>query len=150
MQADRLFKHWQPDKCHKLTEIRLRRRDVEMAVICGEMEFNLYGGEGDERVENIPTFQYMGQPLDQTDDDWPAVWQNIMRERSVWGKLGTNLTGGVRSQGVGKFLQGGGAGNSILWVRNVGPFSVNGKEDIGDAHGVPENDHGEESKAIRR
>ena len=56
MQAYRLFKHRQSDKCHKLTEIRLRRRDVDMAVRCGEMEFNLNGEEGDERVENVPTF----------------------------------------------------------------------------------------------
>ena len=45
----------------------------------------------------------------------------------------TTLTGGGISQGVGEFLQGGGAGDSILWVENVGPFGVNGKEDIWDA-----------------
>ena len=56
--------------------------------------------------------------------------------------------GGGRKQVVGKFLQGGGAGNSIVWVRNVGPFGVNVKEDIEDAHGVPANDHGEESEEI--
>ena len=54
----------------------------------------------------------------------------------------TTLTGGGISQGVGKFLQVGGAGNYIVWVRNVGPFGVNGKEDTGDAHRVPTNDHG--------
>ena len=62
-----------------------------MAARCGEMEFNLDGEEGDERVENVPTFQYMGQPLDQADDDWPYMRQNIMRTRSVWGILGTLL-----------------------------------------------------------
>ena len=31
-------------------ERRLRRRDVEIAERCGEIEFNLYGEEGDERV----------------------------------------------------------------------------------------------------
>ena len=46
------------------------------------------------------------------------------------------------SQGVGEFLQGVGTVNSIVWVGNVGPFSVNGKEDIGDAHGFPANVHG--------
>ena len=68
---------------------------------------------------------------------------------SVWSR-GTNSTGGGISQGVGKFLQGGGAGDSIVWVGNVGPFGVNDKEDREDAHGVPENDHVEESEAIRR
>ena len=32
----------------------------------------------------------------------------------------------------------------------MGYFKVNGKEDRGDAHKVPVNDHGEESEAIRR
>ena len=39
----------------------------------------------------------------------------------------TNLTGGGRYQGVGMFLQGGGAGDSIVWVRNVGTFGINDK-----------------------
>ena len=56
---------------------------------------------------------------------------------------GTTLMGGGRSQGVGKFLQGGVAGNSIVWVGNVGHFGINGKEDKGEKHEVPENDHGE-------
>ena len=37
------------------------------------------------------------------------------------------LTGGGRYQGVGKFLQGDCAGDSIVWVGNVGSFGVNGK-----------------------
>ena len=60
------------------------------------------------------------------------------------------LTVGGRSQGVGNFLQGGGAGDSIVWVVNVGHLGVNVKEDRGDAHRVPVNDHGEGSEAIRR
>ena len=44
-------------------ERQIQRRDVEMAAMCGEMEFNLDGDEGDERVGNVPTFRYMGQPL---------------------------------------------------------------------------------------
>ena len=88
-QADRLFKHKHLNKCHKSTEIRIRRRDVEMASRCGEIEFNLDGEEVDERVENVPTFRYMGRPLYQTDDDWTAVQRNIMHARSVRGSLGT-------------------------------------------------------------
>ena len=55
------------------------------------MEFNLDGEEGDERVENVPTFRYLGRPLDQMDDDCPAMRRNIMRARSVWGRLETLL-----------------------------------------------------------
>ena len=69
--------------------------------------------------------------------------------RSGGGKV-QYFDGRGRSQGVGKFIQGDGTGDTIVWVRNVGPFGVNGKEDRGNAHGVPENDHGEESETIRR
>ena len=55
----------------------------------------------------------------------------------------TTLAVGGRYQGVGKFLQVGGAGDSIVWVGYVGPFGVNGEEERGDTHGVPYNDNGE-------
>ena len=48
--AAELFKHMQLDKCNKATEIRLRRRDVDMAERCGEMEFSLEGVEVFDRV----------------------------------------------------------------------------------------------------
>ena len=64
MQASRIFKHRHLDKCHKLTERQIWRRDVEMVARCGEMEFNLDREEGDERVENVLTFRYMGRHLD--------------------------------------------------------------------------------------
>ena len=62
----------------------------------------------------------------------------------------TTSKGGDVSQGVSRFLHGGGTGDFIVWVINVGPFCVNVKEDRGEAHRVPANDHGEEIKAIRR
>ena len=40
-------------------------------------------------VEGVENFKYLGQNLDQTDDDWPSVRKNIMRARLVWGRLGT-------------------------------------------------------------
>ena len=43
----------------------------------------------------------------------------------------TASTGGGITQGVSNFLQGGGVYNSIVWVRDVGPFGVNGKEGRG-------------------
>ena len=35
--------------------------------------------------------KYLGRSLDQTDDDWMAVRQNIMRASLVWGRMGTLL-----------------------------------------------------------
>ena len=91
MPAARIFKHWHSDNCNKATERRLRRRYMDMAESCGEMEFSVYGVEGEERVENVPTSRYWGRPLDQTNDDWLAVQRNIMYARSVWGILGTMI-----------------------------------------------------------
>ena len=62
----------------------------------------------------------------------------------------TASTGGGRTQGVGNFLQGGDASDSIIWVGDVGPFGVNGKEGRGDTNGVPETDYGDVRKAVRR
>ena len=53
----------------------------------------------------------------------------------------TSTRGGI-SQGVGKFLQGIGAGDYIVWVVDVGPFGVSGEEDRGETHGVHATDRG--------
>ena len=47
-----------------------------------------------------------------------------------------------RTQGVRNFLQGGSAGDFIVWVGEMVPFGVNGEEGRGDTHGVPASDHG--------
>ena len=62
----------------------------------------------------------------------------------------TDSKGGGRSQGVVKFLQGGGAINSNVWVGDVVNFIVNGKEGIWDIHRVPVNDHRGEIEGRRR
>ena len=42
MQADRLFDYKNMAKCDRAMKRRLRRRDVEMAVRCDEVEFSMY------------------------------------------------------------------------------------------------------------
>ena len=54
-----------------------------MTARCGEIDFNLDEEEGYERVENVPTFQYLVQPLEQMNDDWPSMRRNIMQAMSV-------------------------------------------------------------------
>ena len=51
----------------------------------------MYVGEGKDIVEGVATFKYMGRPLEQMDDDWPAIRRKIMRARMVWGRLGKLL-----------------------------------------------------------
>ena len=91
MPAARIFKHKQTDECNKATERRLWRRDLEMSARCGEMEFSIDGGKGDNMVYVVATFRYLGRTLDQTDDDWTAIQRNIIRVRLVWGRLGILL-----------------------------------------------------------
>ena len=55
------------------------------------MEFILYGGEGGALVEGVENFKYLGRPLDQTDDNWTTIRQNIKQERTVWESLGKLL-----------------------------------------------------------
>ena len=45
--------HRMMDRCEKATEMRLRWIDSEMAERCGEMDFSLYGMEGDALVEGL-------------------------------------------------------------------------------------------------
>ena len=44
--------------------MRLRLRDVEMDARYGEMEFSLYWQEGNEVVEGVVNFKYLGRTLD--------------------------------------------------------------------------------------
>ena len=39
----------------------------------------------------MENFKYLGQPKEQTDNDWPEVWKKIMRARAVWERLGMLL-----------------------------------------------------------
>ena len=42
-------------------------------------------------VEGVENFKYLRRPLDQTDDNWPEIIQNIKQARKVWGRLGKLL-----------------------------------------------------------
>ena len=56
---------------------------------------------------------------------------------------------GVITQGIGNFLQGGGAGDSTVWVRDVGTFGNYGEEGGRNAHWVHLSDHGEASEVAK-
>ena len=64
---------------------------MDMAARCGYMKFSLYGEEGDDMVEGLENFKYLGRILDQMDDDWIEVRQKTMRARLLWRRLGTML-----------------------------------------------------------
>ena len=57
-----------------------------MAERSGEKEFKLYGREGYALVEGVTQFKYLGNPLDQMDDECPVVQRNVQRAGRVWGR----------------------------------------------------------------
>ena len=81
-----------------------------------EIEINRYGEEGGEMVEGVSKFKYLGQNLDQTDGDWPAVSQNIMRARLVCRVGSTADTGRGGTQVISNVLQDGGTSSTIFCI----------------------------------
>ena len=61
----------------------------------------------------------------------------------------TALKSGGRTKGIDNCLQGGGAGNSTVWVGSVGPFGDNGEEVGRYTHWVTLSDQGEASEAAK-
>ena len=67
-------------------------------------------------MEGVATFKYMGETLDQTDDDCTAVRQKIMFRKFGLGEVGgTADTGRGGKKGVHNILQGGGTRNPTFW-----------------------------------
>ena len=73
MPAARLMKHRRKSICEKAVEMWIRQRCVKMVGRCEDMELILYDIEWDTLVELVANFKYLGRPLDQTDNDLPAV-----------------------------------------------------------------------------
>ena len=55
--------HRRTSRCKKVMEMFLRCRDEEMSDRCGEIEFSLYGKEGDRLVKGVVQFKYLVRPL---------------------------------------------------------------------------------------
>ena len=49
-------------------------------------------------MENVPTFQYLGRPLDQTYDNWPAVAKHHAYKVGLGEARDTTSTGGGRKK----------------------------------------------------
>ena len=87
----RMLKYWRTAHCFKNIEIRIRCRDVEVGIQCMEMELILTRDYGEEIIEGVVLFKYLGQPLDQSDDDWLAFRRKIIKSHQVWGRLRVTL-----------------------------------------------------------
>ena len=58
---------------------------------CSEVKLSLTGEDEAERIEGVGRSNYIGRLLDRSDDNFPAVLQNIRKARQVWGRLGKLL-----------------------------------------------------------
>ena len=81
--AGRLIRHLRTARCDRNTQMRLRRRDVEVAAKCTGATFTLTGVDGAEYFEGLDYFKYLGCVLHRSDKDWLAVRWNIGRVRKV-------------------------------------------------------------------
>ena len=88
MPDERLIKHQRTELCFKNTEMRIRLKDVEVASRYADMEFNLIGKDGEETIEGVSLFTYLGRSLYQSDNDWQEVRRNIGKSLQVWRRLG--------------------------------------------------------------
>ena len=63
MPIGRMIKHQRIAHCFMNTDMSLIHRDVEVESWCLEMEFILTGEEGEDIIEVVALFRYLGQPL---------------------------------------------------------------------------------------
>ena len=71
--------------------MRWRRKDVVIVSRCEGGAFSLTGEDDVDCIEGVGSFKYLGRILDQSDDDWPSVLQNVGKARRVWSQLGKLL-----------------------------------------------------------
>ena len=57
MPERRLIKHQITTRCYNNTEIRIRRRDIEVTSWCLETKFRFTGEEGEDTIELIALFK---------------------------------------------------------------------------------------------
>ena len=67
------------------------RKDVTIASRYDGATFSLKGEDGEEIIEGVETFKYLGRILNRSDNDWPWVLQNVGKACRIWNRLGKLL-----------------------------------------------------------
>ena len=66
------------------------------------MAFEAYG----KQLEAVHSFKYLGQIMMAGDNDWPAVAENLLKARNIWGRLKRILSReGADKRISGKFFK---------------------------------------------
>ena len=87
----RLIKHSWPERCNNNSKMRWQRRDVANANKCTEVTFSLIGGDEVDIFEGVEVLNYLGRPLERSDEGRTAVLGNIRKSRQVLGHRGKFL-----------------------------------------------------------
>ena len=74
--------HQKTEMCNWDTDIRLRRRNVEIDQRAGDTKLILYGRKDYPLVEGVTNFQYLGRMLKEMESDWLVAHcnTNMVRE----------------------------------------------------------------------
>ena len=91
MPVGRLLNSRRTAHCFKNIDIWIILRDVEVWSRCLEMELSFTREDGEDIIEGVALFKYLGRPLEQSDDDWSEVTGKTRKEHQVWGRLGVIL-----------------------------------------------------------
>ena len=136
MPAGRLIKYRRMARCFNNTEMRIRFRDIDVVIRCSGVEFRLTREEGEETIEVLALFKYLGRTLENSKDEWPLVRQNIRKARQVWGRIGVILRReGSEPYHFCAFLQSGGIVGAPILDGDVGLVRGHGEADIVGPHG---------------
>ena len=76
-------RHWNSQLCLSGANRRRQRAALADARRALEVQFQAKG----HILERVTTFRYLGRPLAMTDEDWPAIHQNLSRARQKWGRF---------------------------------------------------------------
>ena len=92
MSERRLIKHRRTTNCFKNIDMRLRQRYVSIKIRCTYMKFSLMVEEGEETIDGLEVFNYLGRIMEHSDDGCTEVRWDIWKERQIWGHLGKILS----------------------------------------------------------
>jgi hypothetical protein len=74
--------------CKKATTIRENRESAPIQQSAEKVAFSV----GDNLIENVKEFKYLGRILQSNDKDMAAVTNNLQRARTKWGQIGRILS----------------------------------------------------------
>ena len=80
--------HYNLTVCRAGAARERQRCAIQDARRAREVVFTVQGTQ----LEAVSEFRYLGRPFSSTDDDWPAVYQNLSKARKQWARIARVLS----------------------------------------------------------